>query len=214
MTLRKQTITVLQAPIDAVTWNEAISRISSWASRNESRYVCICNAHSVVTAGQDAAFGTVVSEADLATPDGAPVAWMMRKLGKSSQERINGPDLMWKYCEQVAQLNESIYLYGSTEDTLGKLQSKLLESFPTLRIAGAYSPPFRALTELEDCVIVDHINASGAGTVWVSLGAQSKSSGWQLIAAELIQSWWVSAPPLITMPELFAARPYGCKMLG
>jgi N-acetylglucosaminyldiphosphoundecaprenol N-acetyl-beta-D-mannosaminyltransferase len=170
MTLRKQTITVLQAPIDAVTWNEAISRISSWASRNESRYVCICNAHSVVTAGQDAAFGTVVSEADLATPDGAPVAWMMRKLGKSSQERINGPDLMWKYCEQVAQLNESIYLYGSTEDTLGKLQSKLLESFPTLRIAGAYSPPFRALTELEDCVIVDHINASGAGTVWVSLG--------------------------------------------
>ncbi|MBK1682900.1 WecB/TagA/CpsF family glycosyltransferase [Rhodoferax fermentans] len=161
---------VLSAFIDAVDWSTALSRIGTWAAQNQSRYVCICNAHSVVTAGQDPAFGTVVAQADMATPDGAPVAWMMRKLGFPNQQRINGPDLMWKYCAQAAQRNESIYLYGGAEDTLTILQARLAQAFPTLRVAGAYSPPFRPLTVAEDAAVVERINASGAGTVWVSLG--------------------------------------------
>lgn len=161
---------VLTAFIDAVTWPEALVRISAWAANRESRYVCICNAHSVVTAGQDAAVGTAVAQADMVTPDGAPVAWMMRKQGFASQQRINGPDLMWKYCAQAAQRNESIYLYGGAPETLVILQAKLAQAFPGLVVAGAYSPPFRAITAEEDAHAVAHINDSGAGTVWVGLG--------------------------------------------
>ncbi|WP_216821666.1 WecB/TagA/CpsF family glycosyltransferase [Uliginosibacterium sp. TH139] len=128
------------------------------------------NAHSVVTTGQDAAFGKVIREADMATPDGAPVAWMMRKLGHPAQERINGPDLMWKYCEAIAGSEESIYLFGGMPETLDVLQKVLALKMPGLKIAGAYSPPFRAATPEEDAEIVERINASGAGTVWVSLG--------------------------------------------
>jgi len=166
----KKTATVLLAPIDVLTWEHALARISSWAAQRESRYVCICNAHSVVTAGQDAAFGRVVQEADMATPDGAPVAWMLRKLGYAHQQRINGPDLMWKYCEQAAQRGESIYLYGGMSETLEILQRRLADVFPGLRVAGAYAPPFRVATNEEDAADVARINASGATTVWVSLG--------------------------------------------
>ena len=161
---------VLTAPIDALSWDEAIGRIQGWADAHESRYVCISNVHSVVTAGQDVAFGQVLREADMATPDGAPVAWMLRKLGHGGQQRINGPDLMLKYCEVAAGRDESIYLYGGASETLEVLQRVLLERFPGLRIAGAYSPPFRALSEDEDAEVVRRINDSGAGTVWVSLG--------------------------------------------
>ncbi|BBE51025.1 N-acetylglucosaminyldiphosphoundecaprenol N-acetyl-beta-D-mannosaminyltransferase [Ferriphaselus amnicola] len=164
-------------PIDVITWDGALSQLNTWATNHESRYVCICNVHSVVTASQDAEFGRVVHEADMATPDGAPVAWMMRKLGHADQQRINGPDLMWKYCELVSGLDSGlrrndggIFLYGSTEETLGILKAKLLAAFPNLKIAGAISPPFRKLTAEEDDAIVAQINASGAGTVWVSLG--------------------------------------------
>lgn len=166
----KKTAAVLSAPIDVLTWEHALARISRWAARRESRYVCICNAHAVVTAGQNAAFGRVVKEADMATPDGAPVAWMLRKLGYMDQQRINGPDLMWKYCEQAAKNGESVYLYGSRPETLEILQRRLVEAFPGLRIAGAHSPPFRTATTVEDEADVARINASGAGTVWVSLG--------------------------------------------
>ncbi len=181
------TASVLQAPIDVITWDGALSQFNSWAANHESRYVCICNVHSVVTALQDVEFGRVVREADMATPDGAPVAWMMRKLGHEGQQRINGPDLMWRYCELSQKLDSrlrgndgprdshfkndgGIFLYGSSDETLGILKAKLLEAFPNLKIAGSISPPFRKLTAEEDAAIVAQINASGAGTVWVSLG--------------------------------------------
>lgn len=170
MTPKRKITSVLTAPIDVLTWDDAVSRLARWSVAHESRYVCICNAHSVVTAGQDPAFGAVVEQADMATPDGAPVAWMMRKLGFANQQRINGPDLMWKYCAEAAGRNESIYLYGGTEETLTILQAKLAATYPALRVAGAYSPPFRALTAEEDAAVVERINTSGAGTVWVSLG--------------------------------------------
>jgi N-acetylglucosaminyldiphosphoundecaprenol N-acetyl-beta-D-mannosaminyltransferase len=163
-------IRVLGALIDAVSWNEALGRIRSWASARESRYVCITNAHSVVTGTQEADFGKVLDAADMVTPDGAPVAWMLRRLGCSSQERINGPDLMWRYCEDAARRGESVYLYGGTSETLAALLPVLRQKFPTLKIAGSYSPPFRKLSNDEDEAAVRAINESGAGTVWVSLG--------------------------------------------
>lgn len=161
---------VLSASVDALDWHTAIKRISLWGASRESRYVCITNVHSVVTAGQDTEFGQVIAEADMVTPDGAPVAWMLRKLGHPGQERINGPDLMWRYCKHAESADESIFLYGATESTLEILQRRLAAAFPNLKIAGAISPPFRALTPAEDEAIVATINVSGAGTVWVSLG--------------------------------------------
>lgn len=161
---------VLCSFIDAVDWSTVLERISCWARERESRYVCVCNVHSVVEARQDTEFGKVINEADMATPDGAPIAWMLRRLGFKGQARINGPDLMWRYCKQAAQSAEPIYLYGGTLQTLDLLQRRLLEHFPTLKIVGAYSPPFRPLSEDEDATVVEAINDSGAKIVWVSLG--------------------------------------------
>ena len=170
VSLQRQLAQVLNVSIDIISWDDALSQINTWTMNHQSRYVCICNVHSVVTASQDAEFGRVVREADMVTPDGAPVAWMMRRLGYIHQQRINGPDLMWKYCEQVQSRSESVFFYGNTEETLGILKTKLLEAFPRLKIAGAISPPFRKLTADEDDSIIAQINASGAGSVWVSLG--------------------------------------------
>lgn len=161
---------MLTVPIDVVSWRDALARIHGWAGEHSSRYVCITNVHSVVTAQQNGVFAEVLRSADMATPDGAPVAWMLRRLGFAGQQRINGPDLMWRYCEQAASRDESIYLLGSTSETLHRLQQRLTGAFPGLAIAGAESPPFRRLTDSEDAAIVARINASGAGTVWVSLG--------------------------------------------
>jgi N-acetylglucosaminyldiphosphoundecaprenol N-acetyl-beta-D-mannosaminyltransferase len=161
---------VLGALIDPVSWDEALERIWQLARRRQSGYVGICNAHSVVTAAQDPAFAAALAGADMNTPDGAPVAWMLRKLGHTEQQRINGPDLMLRYCELASQRDESIFLYGASSDTLKLLQQRLLRDWPTLKIAGAYSPPFRPLSAEEDGQIVKLINDSGAGSVWVSLG--------------------------------------------
>ena len=161
---------VLDVPIDVIAPAAAVQRIAAWARRRESRVVCICNAHSVVTARQDPAFMRVLREADMATPDGAPVAWMLRRQGAQGQVRVSGPDLMLDYLAHAAAVGESIFLYGSAPDTLERLQAALLARWPALHIAGAISPPFRLPSAAEDSRIVEQINASGAATVWVSLG--------------------------------------------
>ncbi len=166
----RQRTPVLGVPIDVISAPQALQRIAQWARGRESRYVCLCNVHSVVTAAQDAAFMQAISNADMATPDGAPVAWMMRRHGASNQRRVSGPDLMLDYCTQAAASSEPIFLYGSTAQTLQLLRARLRERWPSLRIVGALAPPFRALTAEEDEAIVDTINASGASTVWVGLG--------------------------------------------
>ena len=104
----RQNTLVLQTPIDVLTWPTALARIAHWAAQRQSRAVCICNVHSVVTATQDPLFAQALASADMATPDGAPVAWMLRRLGHPTQQRINGPDLMLRACQQAAASGASV----------------------------------------------------------------------------------------------------------
>jgi len=52
----RRTRPVLGSPIDCTDAPDAIQRTSTWAAAGKSRVVFPCNAHSVVTAQQDAAF--------------------------------------------------------------------------------------------------------------------------------------------------------------
>lgn len=161
---------VLDTFIDATSWDEAISRIADWGAERQSRYVTLCNVHSVVTGSQTAKFANVINGADMALPDGAPVAWMMRKEGFAEQQRISGPDLMLRYLAEAERRGQSVFFYGSVDDTLAKLRGRLMAKFPKLKIAGMASPPFRKLTEQEDAEYTQKINASGAHVVFVGLG--------------------------------------------
>ena len=160
---------VLNAQIDALSWDTATDRIVHWAHARQSRYVTICNVHVVVSAWRDAAYRRIINGSDMATPDGAPVAWMLRQQGFDGQSRINGPDLMWSLCERAAREYLPVYFYGSSEATLTLLEQRLRAVFPALRFI-TESPPFRTLTADEDAAAVDRINTSGAGIVFVGLG--------------------------------------------
>ena len=163
-------LAVLGLPVALTSWGQATARIEHWAAAKDPRIVCICNAHSVVTATRNPLFRRVIIEADMATPDGAPVAWMMRRLGARGQDRIDGPGLMWRLCERAAQTGLPVFLYGGRQSTLDLLVARLESAHPGLTIAGAESPPFRDLTPGEDAAVVERIAESGAGLVFVSLG--------------------------------------------
>ena len=168
---------VLSSYVSSISWNESLNFLIKYGAQRRSAYVAICNVHVVASAYMDPVYGEIINNSDMATPDGAPIAWFLRCLGVKGQSRINGPDLMWKYCELTVLESglsyakiPSIYLYGGKQETLEILSNVLAEKFPKLKIAGLYSPPFRLLTKDEDQSIIDEINSSGAGVVWVSLG--------------------------------------------
>jgi N-acetylglucosaminyldiphosphoundecaprenol N-acetyl-beta-D-mannosaminyltransferase len=161
---------VLGSFIDALECDQAMDQLVAWARCKESRYVAVCNVHVVVTASRDAAYGRIIDGADMATPDGAPVAWMLRRFGFRDQPRITGPDLMLALYDRCSKEQLPVYFYGSTDATLATLCDRLVSTFPSLAVAGTEAPPFRPLSDQEDEEVVKRINDSGAAVVFVGLG--------------------------------------------
>ena len=194
----RKTTLILGVSIDILNWDQILAQLFFWARQRSSRYICICNVHSITTAYFNPFFSDILNQADLATPDGAPIAWSVTNTTGLKQERINGPDLMWKFCDLLGgphsiypkdELNftPSIYLYGSTSEVLDKLKINLLKNFPHLIISGSYSPPYRDLTIEENDNVVEKINQSRAGLVFISLGCP-KQEQWMLLNRGRINS--------------------------
>ena len=168
--INRVTTTILGTRIDALSWEQLLGRIVRWAQAGQSRMICLCNVHSVVTAKHDAVLANALKQADLNLPDGAPIAWLMRQRSWPEQQRLSGPDLMWQLMREAEKLQLSVFLMGATPATLGRLRGVLSNAFPRLMIAGSLSPPFRPLNELEHGGFVDQINRSGASIVLIGLG--------------------------------------------
>jgi N-acetylglucosaminyldiphosphoundecaprenol N-acetyl-beta-D-mannosaminyltransferase len=181
----RNTIPILDCHVDAVTWEQILDRIEQWSISGESRYVCLCNVHSIVTAKQSVMFRSAINEADAVTCDGMPLAWYVRRHGYADQKRISGPDLMWRYCHQAATRSIPIFLYGATPLTLEKLSLRLRQAHPGLIIAGSYAPPFRELTPQEEQEVRERIHSSGAKTVFVGLGCPKQELWMQRQRGEL-----------------------------
>lgn len=170
MTIHAPSESLLGTRIDALSWVSVGARIMHWATHSKSRMVCLCNVHTVITARDDAALRRALARSDMNAPDGAPIAWLMRKRGHPDQERISGPDLMWRTLDDAAQRGLPVFFYGSTTPTLEKLRAALTAAFPSLDIAGMLAPPFRPLSAQEDAAITGTIRKSGAQLVFVGLG--------------------------------------------
>lgn len=161
---------VLGVRIDAGGWDDVVSQLVNWGAQKSSRYVCICNVHSLVTAVRNVDFMQALNRADMATPDGMPVAWMLRALGHRGQQRINGPDLMWRYLGEAEKLGQIVSFYGSTDETIALLREAMLREFPKLRIGVMISPPFRPLTDKEAGAHAAQINDADTSVMFVGMG--------------------------------------------
>ena len=161
---------VINIAVTAHPCSEQLSIMLKWAKSNLSKVVCIANVHMLIEAHRDQQFGAVLRHADLITPDGMPLVWMLRFLGASSQDRVAGIDVLEGLCQQATVEGVSAYFVGSHASILSKMSARLEREYPDLKIAGMEPLPFRPLTYEEDQALIQKLNRSGAGLVFVSLG--------------------------------------------
>lgn len=163
---------MLGVGISATSYGELCRLLARWARAGEPGYVCVCNVHTVMEAHRDAGYAEVLNNAAVATPDGMPLVWALRRLGRRGQKRVYGPDLLLTFAEFAAREEDlASYFYGGEPGVAGELARTLAERFPGFPAVGFESPPFRDLTDEEDAAAVERINASGAQVLWVGLGA-------------------------------------------
>lgn len=163
-------IHVIGAPVTAAPFDRQIETILAWASKRTSKVVCVANVHMLTEAYWHPEFHTVLACADLVTPDGMPLVWMMNLMGARHQNRVAGLDIMLSLCHQAPQHRIKVFFLGSEASILEQMRKRLERDFPTLEIAGMEPLPFRPLTRAEDAAIIQKIHDSGAGIVLVALG--------------------------------------------
>jgi N-acetylglucosaminyldiphosphoundecaprenol N-acetyl-beta-D-mannosaminyltransferase len=163
-------VAVVESPVTALPFASQIQVMLSWAKERTSKFVCVANTHMIVEAHQSPQFKNVLHLADLVTPDGMPLVWMMKLLGIHNQDRVAGMDIFQALCTEASSQNLSVFFVGSQDSILNKIKMRLAEEFPNLRIAGMQSLPFRPLTREDNEAILQQIKMSGASLVFVSLG--------------------------------------------
>ncbi len=177
---------VIGFPVTCQSFDEQIEIILNWAGDRLSKFVCVANVHMLMEA-HHSDLGPVLHNADLVTPDGMPLVWMLRLMGSKKQERVAGLDILDAVCKKVQERDISVLFLGSQSEILESMRVRLKQEFPDLKIAGMEPLPFRPLTPDEDRKIIQKINQSGAGIVFVSLGCP-KQEHWMNLHKEKIQA--------------------------
>jgi N-acetylglucosaminyldiphosphoundecaprenol N-acetyl-beta-D-mannosaminyltransferase len=162
--------TIVGVRVDATTYEDAAGRIVEWAKSGESRYVCVAAVNNVMQAHDGEVFRRVMNGADLVTPDGMPLVWGLRALGLRDATRVYGPDLTPVVLDAAAAAGVTVGFYGGTPEVLRSLLQLVRKRWPELRVAYAYSPPFRSATAAEEADTIRAINQSGAQILFVGIG--------------------------------------------
>lgn len=161
---------VLGSHIDPTSYPSAATQVRQWASAGESRYICAANVHMVMEAYDHPGFREVVNSADLVTPDGMPLVWIMRARGYKEQERVYGPVLMLKVLEMAEAESIPVGFLGGKPEVLDQLAVNMRQRYPHLKIAYTHSPLFGGVSDAEDLAAVERISRSGVRILFVGLG--------------------------------------------
>ncbi len=162
---------VLGVHFAAIQIPEVIRKAEEWiGSAPQTRYITVSNVHSVIESHHNTQFRKALIECDMNVPDGMPIVWMGRSQGYKLPRRVYGPDLFIELCRATQKNPYRHFFYGGTLATLEMLIENLTRAFPTIQVAGHYSPPFRQQTEEDDRRAIEIINAAEADILWVGLG--------------------------------------------
>ena len=162
---------IMGVDIACTSMNHLLRIIKDRLPELSGNYICATNVHAIVTAYRNESYRKVQNDAFMRLPDGAPVAMVAGTRSETRAEKISGPDVMTEIFKVSASYGYKHYFYGSTEETLKKLEDTLYKKYPGINIVGMKSPPFRPLTKEEDAEVIRDINHAEPDFIWVGLGA-------------------------------------------
>jgi len=169
-------VSILGVKINVLNMETTLAQLSDWIREHQKTYVCVVPAHSVMACVDNPGLLPIFNDAGLSTPDGMSIVWLLKARGFKNTRRVYGPDLLEAVCEHGLRKDWKHYFFGGAPGIAQELGQKLKAQYPSLAVAGSYSPPFGRPNENEDKVLVDAINTSEADIVWVGM-----SSPWQEI---------------------------------
>jgi N-acetylglucosaminyldiphosphoundecaprenol N-acetyl-beta-D-mannosaminyltransferase len=188
---------ILGIGVSAVDTLCVLATIDECIRRGAQTYVCVTGVHGIMEGWRSTQIRRIHNEAGMVTPDGMPLAWLLRFTGHSEARQVCGPELLPALFVAGQENGYRHFLYGANEATLLRLQVRLREAAPHAIIAGAHAPPYRDLTTEEDAAVTSKINDCRPDIVWVGLSTP-KQEMWMAAHRRLL-----NAPVMIGVGAAF-----------
>ncbi len=159
-------------PFSNVSLDELCAAIRTRVSMGQSGFVVTPNVDHVCRYHRDAAFQSAYANAFLIVPDGVPLVWSARLLGRPLREKLSGSDLVPEVCAYAAAHDLSVYFLGGRPGAAEGTASKMESAYPDLRIAGTLAPPrgFEQSPE-SNSDVVQTLQEANANICFVALGS-------------------------------------------
>lgn len=163
---------ILGIQVDRVGMAQTLARIEEFIHARKPRLVITPNVDHLIKARHDKEFKKIYAEADLNVPDGVPLLWAARFLGRPLVERVNGTDLFEALCARAAERGHRVFLLGGPPGAAAQAAKILQQRNARLRVAGAYAPPMGFFNDYDENQRIERmIREAQPDILFVGLGA-------------------------------------------
>ncbi len=175
-------VSVLGTDIDRIEMHEVQQMASAAAAAGTQALIIAANPEKLMRLDQNATLRDCVHTADIVLPDGIGCVMAVRLLYGYRITRIPGADTMPALCAQAERDGDGIFLFGASPAVNEQLAARLQALFPLLHIAGRHHGH---VDEDARAGMVDVINSSGAGYLFVALGTPKQEEWVQTFRQQL-----------------------------
>lgn len=140
-------------------------------STNGPKIINTLNGHSYNVAKKDPEFKKALLGSDVLLPDGESVVMGAKFLGIKKMNKVAGFDLFEHLMKMLDSTHGSCFFLGAAPATLDKIQKRVNEQFPNVRV-GSYSPPYKPVFSAEDSNrMCSEVNAFKPDVLFVGMTA-------------------------------------------
>lgn len=157
-------------PVDRVDMATTVARVRQCLLERRQLQIATVNVDFLVGAQRNAELGAVLARTELNVPDGKPVVWLGRLLGRPLPERVAGADLVPRLGGLAAEVGARLFMLGGEDGAAEAAARRLRRDHPSLQIAGCFEPPRAPLEAMESDRMLELIRESGAEVLFVALG--------------------------------------------
>jgi N-acetylglucosaminyldiphosphoundecaprenol N-acetyl-beta-D-mannosaminyltransferase len=143
------------------------------ASGKKGSYMACANPHSIVIASRDSVFNVALKNADILLPDGTGVVMAAKFFNRTVIKKVAGYDYFVALSAHAKQMKGLKYFFlGSSKNVLDRIKSRLHREYPSIKVSGTYSPPFKEVfSEADNEAIIKAINDAKPDVLWVGMTA-------------------------------------------
>jgi N-acetylglucosaminyldiphosphoundecaprenol N-acetyl-beta-D-mannosaminyltransferase len=162
-------VNVLGVGVHAVDMQSAALILEARIKQSGKGYVCLTGVHGIMEAQRQPSLKPIFAEAVLVAPDGMPTVWMGHLQGFPAMQRVFGPDLMVDIIGRAEFHDCTHFFCGGEPGVAESLRAEMLRRFPWAKITGTYTPPFRAMTAIEEREFAATVGSLQPDIIWVGL---------------------------------------------